>query len=184
MVGWTGLAIGVGYLLWCLNYILLFGATESSSNVVFFNFMASEFINILFSQPLALFLAPIIGYIANKLIKICSRKGNGKELHSYSNIYFFSDPLASVVSTSLSISFGYWLFLRGIIEASVKKTDKVTLEISAAPPKAIIASLEEDDGATDEEKAIHHAKKKYQESEKDMCITVLYYLLRLENMRD
>jgi len=183
-VGWAGLAVGVGYLLWCLNYILIFGAAESGSDKVFFNFMASEVIAIMISQPLSLFLAPIIGYITNKLIKMFSRKGDSKELHSYSNIYFFSDPLASAVSTSLSISFGYWLFLRGIIESSVKKSDKVTLEISAAPPKAIVASLEEDDGATDEEKAIHHAKKKYQESEKDMCITVLYYLLRLENMKN
>ena len=177
-VGWAGLGVGVAYLIWCLNYILLFGAAQSGSDAVFYNFMSSEFTAVLFSQPLSLFLAPIIGYVSSKAIKLCSKKGvSSEELHSYSDIYVFSDPLASIASTSLSISFGYWLFLRGIIEANTKKSDRATLEIACAPPKAIVASLEED-----EEKAKDDSKKEHSESEKELCITVLYYLLRLEKL--
>jgi hypothetical protein len=136
--------------------------------------MSSEFTAILFSQPLSLFLAPIIGYLGSKAMKLCSKKGvSSEEQHSYSNIYVFSDPLASIASTSLSISFGYWLFLRGIVEANTKKSDRPTLEIACAPPKAIVASLEEDE---------ENDKKEHSESEKEMCILALYYLLRLEKL--
>jgi hypothetical protein len=173
-VGWAGLGVGVAYLIWCLNYILLFGAAQSGSDAVFYNFMSSEFTAVLFSQPLSLFLAPIIGYLSSKAMKLCSKKGvSSEEQHSYSNIYVFSDPLASIASTSLSISFGYWLFLRGIVEANTKKSDRATLEIACAPPKAIVASLEEDE---------ENDKKEHSESEKEMCISALYYLLRLEKL--
>ena len=137
--GWAGVICGFLYLIWCFIYILMFGAYQSDSNHIFYNFISTEMIAILILQPLILFLTPLFGGFSSYIFGLCSKNNTKK---SYSNIYFFSDPDATPgKSTALSISLGYLLFLRGIAETNSNKHNRLNMEIAVAPSKAIINSL-------------------------------------------
>jgi hypothetical protein len=167
-VGFATMVASIIYLVWCFIYILLFGAKESSTNHVFYNFISSELTNIIISQPLALFLMPIIGYFSSHILGRCCKKESTK--HSYSNFYFFSDPYAKEnESTALSVSLGYWLFLRGIAQTNSYYTNKVQMEIAIAPPNAIVKSLDSKEEIIVSESDIR--REKY--------VAALYYLLLL-----
>jgi hypothetical protein len=147
-VGGVAMILSIIYLSWCFIYILLFGAKQSDTNQVFYNFISSELINILISQPLALFLMPILGhFFTNVLRRWCCKRDSTTSKHSYANFYFFSDPYAKEnESTALSVSLGYWLFLRGIAQTNSYYTNKIQMEIAIASPNAIIQSLNSNNG--------------------------------------
>jgi hypothetical protein len=170
-IGWAGLIGGYIYLIWCFTYILMFGAYQSNSDQIFYNFIATEITNILISQPLILFLTPLL----NAAVGNCVRSSNNSEKKSYSSIYFFSDPDAKKgSSTSLSIGLGYLLFLRGIAETNSNKENRVNMEISVAPSNAIIESLKENDAEEDID---------YTENvDREKIIACLYYLCKIGQM--
>ena len=151
--GAISLCAGFLYIAWCFIYILLFGAKESNSNNIFYTFISSQLINIIISQPLALFLMPIFGHIFSLIF----HRKNTK--HSYSNIYFFSDPDAKAdESTALSVSLAYWLFLRGIAQTNSYYTNKIAMEIAIAPSNAIVRSLDETPRIDTEKPALDREK--------------------------
>ena len=170
-IGWIGLISGYIYLIWCFIYILLFGAYQSNSDHIFYNFISTEITNILISQPLILFLTPII----NATLGYCLRSSYNSEKTSYSNMYFFSDPDAKKgSSTSLSIGLGYLLFLRGVAETNSNKENRVNMEISVAPSNAIIKSLQENDMEND--------IGAIETVDREKIIACLYYLFKVRKI--
>jgi hypothetical protein len=170
-IGWAGLIAGYIYLIWCFIYILMFGAYQTNSDQIFYNFIGTEITNILISQPLILFLTPLL----NAAVGNCLRASYNSEKKSYSNIYFFSDPDAKKgSSTSLSIGLGYLLFLRGVAETNSNKENRVNMEISVAPSNAIVESLKEDDVEEDLSGA--------ESIDREKIIACLYYLSKIQKM--
>ena len=170
-VGGIAMTVSMLYLMWCFIYILLFGAKESNTNDIFYSFMGSELINMLISQPLALFLMPVVGHFFSHTLRRCCKRVTTVKKHSFSNFYFFSDPYAkNDESTALSVSLGYWLFLRGIAQTNSYYTNKVQMEIAIAPTNAIIESLD-----------VNKEQKITSESDmrREKFVAALYYLLLL-----
>ena len=149
----------------------MFGAYQTNSDHIFYNFISTEITNILISQPLILFLTPLL----NAAVGHCLRSSYNSEKKSYSSIYFFSDPDAKKgSSTSLSIGLGYLLFLRGVAETNSNKENRVNMEISVAPSNAIIESLKEKD--------IEEDVGSTENIDREKIIACLYYLSKIQKM--
>lgn len=93
------------YIVWIMNYLLLFTASQSTAtmNSIASSFGISQATSILITQPLTLLLT-LVGTL---LLSRLSRH------HNVNHIGYFADPAFKKGSSSLSGSWAYWIFLYG-----------------------------------------------------------------------
>ena len=178
-IGWFVVIFGFAYLAWCFIYILLFGVYEVDTNRVFYNFISTELVSIFLVQPFILLITPIIwsvlGNSVYRIVTLCKGGGEENTKKPYSNIYFFADPDAKIgASTTLSISLGYLLFLRGIAETNSPSENRLNMEISVAPINAIVKSFEDDTTEDVEVAGIN----------RESLIMCLYYAYKLAQLNE
>ncbi len=149
--GWIALGIPIAWLIWCMQYLLAFAAsqTQDTANKLFESYGISQLTTIFVMQPLTLFatmaITVLLFYIVNKISPgRCSKAQTGVKA-----LEFFSDPLASKGSTSLSASFAYWIFLRAPSDVSIRTPWNTNMDIACATPKAAIGYLESNMSAQD-----------------------------------
>ena len=94
----------LSYIIWIMNYLLLFTASQSSStmNNIASSFGISQATSILLTQPLTIFLTLLGSWLLSKCRK-----------NSTNHIGYFVDPSFHKNSTSLSGNWAYWIFLYG-----------------------------------------------------------------------
>ncbi len=138
--GWVALGVPIAWLIWCMQYLLAFAAsqTQDTANKLFESYGISQLTTIFVMQPLTLFatmaITVLLFYIVNKISPgRCSRAQTGIKA-----LEFFSDPMASKGSTSLSASFAYWIFLRAPADVSIRTPWNTNMDIACATPKAAI----------------------------------------------
>jgi len=142
--GWIALGVPIAWLIWCMQYLLAFAAsqTQDTANKLFESYGISQLTTIFVMQPLTLFatmaITVLLFYIVNKISPgRCAKAQTGVKA-----LEFFSDPLASKGSTSLSASFAYWIFLRAPADVSLRTPWNTNMDIACATPKAAIGYLE------------------------------------------
>ena len=129
--------MSMGWIAWCLNYLLLFAAahTNDVGENIMKSYATSEITTVFLTQPM------IIGasYIFYKLLNTYGKhlppwlydKLVVKSVKSIPSLYYFSDPFGKNAKTSFSSEFSYNLFVR-CPAASMGATEE-----SYAPQKAI-----------------------------------------------
>lgn len=129
--------VSMGWIAWCLNYLLLFAAahTNDVGENIMKTYATSEITTVFLTQPL------IIGasYVFYKLLNSYGKylppwlydKLVVKSVKSIPSLYYFSDPFGKNAKTSFSSEFSYNLFVR-CPAASMGATEE-----SYAPQKAI-----------------------------------------------
>jgi hypothetical protein len=129
--------VNIGWIAWCLNYLLLFASAHSNDvgENILKSYATSEITTVFLTQPL------IIGasYVFYKLLNAYGKhlppwlydKLVVKSVKSIPSLYYFSDPFGKQAKTSFSSEFAYNLFVR-CPAASMGATEE-----SYAPQKAI-----------------------------------------------
>lgn len=137
------------YVGWCLNYLLLFTASQSSeaASAVATSFGISQATSILFSQPLSIALtlcALIVGrYWAR-------RRSAAVAAH---HIGYFTDPQYARQTTSLSGIWAYYIFFYAAATSSVQAGSP---SVGIAAARTAVAGLESASAvaATDRDNAV------------------------------
>ena len=147
--GWLFLLACFGWIGWCLQYLLLFAASHSSSvgDGILISYASSELISIFITQPLSIFFTTAIFILSHKhkdtLPWPLSLIGSVTTKHSIPSMYYFSNPLNHHTYTVLSSEFAHTLFLDA--PAKVSGVDI----LSTAPIKSILSTLNEKEEVPD-----------------------------------
>ena len=149
----------LGWLGWCLNYLLLF-ASANNVNVgqeVMTSWAASEITNIFVIQPFTIGLT-VAFYIAmnryNKYIPSCIKKN--KTIRSIPSLFYFSNPWNNLSHSTLTSEFAYIIFVKCGAFASHAE------ELAYAPLDAIANEVGDEKTKTEEArvKELYEAMKK------------------------
>jgi len=128
----------LGYLLWTINYLLLFSA-DNQPNVqqeILTSFGISQLFSIVLITPLTLLFTLLFTWIYHKYIKKTNFASN------IIPIYYHSDPFINNKSFGLTVRLTKSLFLNSISESSIHQpTDPRII----APSKGLIAQLLKED---------------------------------------
>jgi hypothetical protein len=143
--GWLFLIGSVGWLVWCLNYLLLFAASHKRDvgENIMISYATSEITTVFVSQPLMilftyLFFKAVHSYsnyipaFLRKYLLIASK-------YNIPHLYYFSNPWAQTAQSAFTSKFAYSLFVRCPALASN------TNELTYAPMKAIIRDVEKEE---------------------------------------
>lgn len=152
-----------GWLAWCLNYLLLFAAANTTNvgREVMKSWAASEITNIVIIQPLTIGSTVLLYILMNrydKYIPSCIKKS--KTVKSIPSLFYFSNPWNSLSHSTLTSEFAYIIFVKCGAFASHSE------ELSYAPVNAIVNEVGEEKTITEEArvKELYDAMKKaYQE---------------------
>jgi hypothetical protein len=167
--GWGALCIGGIYMTWCLLYIVLFAAYQSRSVNVFYNFIGTQLISLLVTQPILLFLTPVISQVLSDFLNGLSLPLICKS-QTPTSIYFFEHEKEGLVSR-----FAYILFLRGVAEATSQTAMRQIMEIAVAPTVAIVEDLKHGSSVN----ASVDTETDTDASWRNRCINTLYLLHRI-----
>jgi ABC-type multidrug transport system fused ATPase/permease subunit len=158
--------ISIGWLIWCLNYLLLFASVHQSSvsNNILTSFGFTELQTVFITQPISLMIIIFIGFISNKIKKWCGFH-NKIQLES---IYYYSDPYRKQYSTELSTRFAFEIFVNipSQISYSINYLPNKIKNLGYASVESVVEYIEKDD--------IHFTKKSHKFNKKELAIINLY----------
>lgn len=120
-LGATGVVLACfGWIGWCMNYVLLFTAAQSTSTIngIAQSFGISQATSIALTQPLTILLT-LLGTWA-----IARCRSRAKPGASTRHIGYFADPSFKNYSTTLSGAWAYWIFLYAGSASSLGLSDK------------------------------------------------------------
>jgi hypothetical protein len=147
--GWAFLLISFGWIGWCLQYLLLFAAANSSSvgDGILTSFGSSELVTIFVSQPFSLLLSTLVLILLHRykghLPWPLSSLGSVATKNSIPSMYFYSNPLNHHTHTVLSSEFAHTIFMDAPSKAS-----GVDL-FSTAPIKSILSRINKEEETPD-----------------------------------
>lgn len=147
--GWIFLLATFGWIGWCLQYLLLFAASHSSSvgDGILTSFGSAELVTIFITQPFSVLLSTIVLIILHKykghLPWPLSTLGSVPTKNSIPSMYFYSNPLNHHTHTVLSSEFAHTIFMDAPSKAS-----GVDL-FSTAPIKSILSSINKEEETPD-----------------------------------
>jgi hypothetical protein len=152
----TGL---LGWLGWCLNYLLLFASANEVhvGQEVMTSWAASEITNIFVIQPLTIGLTVLFYIVMNrydKYIPTCIKKN--KTIRSIPSLFYFSNPWNELSHSTLTSEFAYIIFVKCGAFASHAE------ELAYAPLNAIANEVGDEKTKTEEArvKELYEAMKK------------------------
>ena len=122
----------LGYLLWTINYLLLFSADiqPSIQESILQSFGISQLFSIFLIHPMTLLFTLLFSWIYNKYIV--------KSKNVYKPLYFYSDPFTTNKSLGLTTHLSKSLFVTSIALSSINQP---TDDRIIAPAKGLIAQL-------------------------------------------
>ena len=165
--------ISIGWLIWCLNYLLLFASVHqtSVSDNILISFGFTELQTVFITQPISLMVIIFIGFISNKIKKWCGFH-NKIQLES---IYYYSDPYRKQYSTELSTRFAFEIFVNipSQISYSINDFPNKIKNLGYASVESVVEYIEKDD--------IHFTKKSHKFNKKELAIIDLYE--RMKNQK-
>jgi hypothetical protein len=141
---WLFLFCATGWLVWCLNFLLLFAASHKKDvgENIMISYATSEITTVFISQPLTILFSYLFFKGIHKYDKYIP-----KSLHKYiliitkynlPHLYYFSNPWVNTAQSIFTSKFAYSLFVRCPAIASN------TNELNYAPIKAVIFEKQED----------------------------------------
>jgi hypothetical protein len=132
VAGACAAAVQFAYVGWCLNYLLLFTASQSTeaAAAVATSFGISQATSILLSQPLTIVVTLLVLWIASRRRGVTGR-----------HIGYFTDPQYARQSTTLSGTWAYYIFFYGAASASVQAGSP---SVGIASTRAAVAGLDGD----------------------------------------
>jgi hypothetical protein len=143
--GWLFLICSVGWLVWCLNYLLLFAASHKKDvgENIMISYATSEITTVFVSQPLMilftyLFFKAVHSY-SNYIPAFLHRYLLIASKYKIPHLYYFSNPWTQTAQSSFTSKFAYSLFVRCPALASN------TNELTYAPIKAVIMEVEKEE---------------------------------------
>jgi hypothetical protein len=106
--GAAACALPLVWIIWCINYLLLFSAVQSDVTLynIFASYGISQVVAICLTNPISLCVSIIVGILISR-IRLCTGR-IGKIYRS--PLATLSDPLSNADATALSADIGYWLF--------------------------------------------------------------------------
>jgi hypothetical protein len=124
----------LGYLLWTINYLLLFSSNiqPSIQENILKSFGISQLFSIFLIHPMTLLLTLLFSWVYNKYIK--------KSTEKYKPLYFYSDPFTTEKSLGLTTNLSKSLFVTSIALSSINQP---TDDRIIAPAQGLIAQLTE-----------------------------------------
>jgi hypothetical protein len=149
LYGWAFLLGSFGWIAWCLQYLLLFAAshTSSVSDSILTSYGSSELVTIFITQPFSVLITTGAFILMHKfkghLPWPLSLLGSVTTKNSIPSMYFFSNPLNHHTYTVLSSEFAHMIFLDAPSKAS-----GVDL-FSTAPIKSILSSINNEEEIPD-----------------------------------
>jgi hypothetical protein len=151
----------LGYLIWTINYLLLFTA-ESGSSIqiqIMKSFGISQLFSIVLITPIILFLTLLFTWILHKYVK--KTKFNSIS----SPLYYHSDPFVNEKSIGLTVRLSKSLFLDTIASSSIHQpTDNKII----APLKGLIAELLKEGSQPEINREYYNKIIKYNEINKNI----------------
>ena len=171
--------VPIGWFIWCINYLLLFAASNSDDDSlnVFKSYGISQLTSLLFINPLTILIGLVIGLSVFLIKQRCGKQASITPGHP---MQVLSDPLYKAgATTSLSAKFGYWLFLKAPAEVSLRAPGVAEMDIACANPAAVngyIQDLIRGNGSSGG--TIRELKAAGTEETRDATICMLYYLYR------
>jgi hypothetical protein len=150
--GWLFLLSSLGWIGWCLNYLLLFASSHSTSvgEGILISYGSTELVTIFLTQPLTIICTMMFYIFGHKKLPWPFNT----ESKAVPSIYYFSNPLRS--HSILSSEFAHLLFLDVPSQASGVDI------LSLAPIKSIVPTLhnepEEEDRRIEQ---LYHSMLKY-----------------------
>jgi len=108
----------IGWIVWCLNYLLLFAAAHSSSvgENIMMSYATSEITTVFLTQPLIIGVSYVFYKMLSKYGKYLPTCIYNRlvvtSVRSIPSLYYFSDPFGRHAKTSFSSEFSYNLFVR------------------------------------------------------------------------
>jgi hypothetical protein len=165
-VGGFVFLIAVGWLIWCLNYLLLFASVHeaSVSDNILTSFGFTELETVFITQPISLLGIIFIGFMLNK---IKNRIGfNNKQ--NLELMYFNSDPYRNKFSTEFSTRFAFEIFVNipSQVSHSLNKMPNKIKNLGYASVESVIEYIEKEE--------IHYSKKSHRFNKRDKSIADLY----------
>jgi len=149
---WQGTAfiIGcLGWLAWCLNYLLLFASAhnQSTGEQILTSYAISELSTVFLSQPLIItFMVGLYwtvnrfkAYIPDRVRRLLLVNSVGR----IPSLFYFSDPWVKQTKTAFTSEFAYNIFVK--CPAAVSGTN----ELAYAPMKAAANTIGDDAAAAD-----------------------------------
>jgi hypothetical protein len=136
-----------GWIGWCLQYLLLFAASHSTSvgAGILTSYATSELTTILLTQPMTILTVTGVLVLAhkykNRLPWPLSKLGSVSTKNTIPSMYYFSNPLNHHTHTVLSSELAHTLFLK--LPSSAIGIDMM----SAAPIKSILAQINNEEEA-------------------------------------
>ncbi len=168
--------VPIGWFIWCINYLLLFAASNSDDDslYVFKSYGISQLTSLLLVNPLTILIGLVIGLSVFLIKQKCGKQGVVTPGHP---IQVLSDPLYKPgATTSLSAKFGYWLFLKAPAEVSLRAPGVVEMDIACATPAAVNGHIQEIIRGSSP--TMQDLKAAGGENNRDATISMLYYLYR------
>jgi hypothetical protein len=147
--GWAFLLATFGWIGWCLQYLLLFAAANSSSvgDGILTSFGSAELVTIFITQPFSVLVTTILLIILHRykghLPWPLSLIGSVPTKNSIPSMYFYSNPLNHHTHTILSSEFAHTIFMDAPSKASGVDF------FSSAPIKSILSSINEEEETPD-----------------------------------
>lgn len=176
---WIGFFVSCvcfGWIGWCINYLLLFTASNSTRtmNTIAESFGASQAMSIFMTQPLTLFLTLAGTWVIDlwKRRRIAAAaakskdKANAPGISEQHSIGYFADPMYVKHSTLLSGTWAYWIFMYAGSKVSIGSNVEQTM-LGASNQRVALAWLEYENTSTNNNV-----------SSRDAAITTLYLYLR------
>jgi hypothetical protein len=162
--------ISIGWLAWCLNYLLLFASVHQSSvsDNILTSFGFTELETVFITQPISLLCVIFIGYFSKK---IKNWFGFKTDIHLES-IYYYSDPYKNKNSTEFSTRFAFEIFVNipSQISYSINDIPVKIKNIGYATVESVIEYIDKDD--------MHFSKKSHKFNRKELSIVNLYERMR------
>jgi len=147
--GWMFLLASFGWIGWCLQYLLLFAAANSSSvgDGILTSFGSAELVTIFITQPFSVLVSTIVLIILHKykghLPWPLSMIASVNTKNSIPSMYFYSNPLNHHTHTVLSSEFAHTIFMD-----IPSKASGIDL-FSTAPIKSILSSINKEEETPD-----------------------------------
>ena len=150
--GWIFLLSSLGWIGWCLNYLLLFASAHSTAvgEGILISYGSTELVTIFLTQPLTIICTMLVFIFGHKKLPWPFNT----ESKSVPSIYYFSNPLHS--HSILSSEFAHILFLD--VPAHASGVDILSL----APIKSIVPTIHNEEEEEDRRiEQLYHSMLKY-----------------------
>jgi hypothetical protein len=166
--------ISIGWLAWCLNYLLLFASVHQSSvsDNILTSFGFTELETVFITQPISLLCVILIGYLSKK---IKNWLGFKTDIHLQS-IYYYSDPYKNKHSTEFSTRFAFEIFVNipSQVSYSLNNIPNKIKNLGYASVESVVDYIEKKD--------LHFSNKSHKFNKKELAIKNLYDNMRKQNI--